>query len=692
MKIFFFAPLITSIHIFFSTFVSANEQSSEFSGTNSIYLESASQSSPKYYISSVSASGDAVFSGTVENRWDGNSSVSFTVDTNSSGDTVWPIFASGVFKTDMQIPAIGFTDISGAIASNGMSATYHGGFGSAAQPSGAFTGGAPEIIIEAPDTGADGAEANATVNGSGKITGFDVYSGGSDYGSDTSAGPKVTIVGGPHFLKITDEDSNYSGRVFLITNNEKNSVILEMSRLADSEPTTVSTYFPVGTQCEIIPAPTLGSTFGMSLTDLPTNWTTGLPEVTDWIYLWNVDTWSYQPYFFLDASYEGSGFGQGWYSQTNPGQGLKNNMVLYPDEAFIIAKRSANTVTFELDGMVNTSDQKLYLPESGNQALAKNPYGTDLLLGELIPSTSIGTGTGQFNPGSSDSDADSDQVHILTTGASGMVWTKYWYLSSVDTAVTEMRSLDARQTSTSMSATDFYIGKGQVTGLQSCTDTAGSSTLANGTSNDGNYTKISLNTTNGYSPSGRTVPEIGFTITLSDIQGRLLYDGGAYEANASTGESVANSGDDQGGSVVYSDLIGTHEVVGSGTGFVVIEKQRDVNFKSDEGTPIWTVGSEGSGYTHASNFYCVGGNNGTTDSNATGTVNVSGSSVTITVTSGGSGYTSAPSAVITTGGWREGVDNTTKYGNETIKSSDGVLIRRRHPSGVKAFIDSSNPF
>ena len=101
MKIFLFAPLIISIHIFFSTFVSANEQSSEFSGTNSIYLESASQSSPKYYISSVSASGDAVFSGTVENRWDGNSSVSFTVDTNSSGDTVWPIFASGVFKTDI---------------------------------------------------------------------------------------------------------------------------------------------------------------------------------------------------------------------------------------------------------------------------------------------------------------------------------------------------------------------------------------------------------------------------------------------------------------------------------------------------------------------------------------------------------------------------------------------------------------
>lgn len=692
MKIFLFAPLIFSIHIFFSTFVSANEQSSEFSGTNSIYLEGASQSSPKYYISSVSASGDAVFSGTVENRWDGNSSVSFTVDTDSSGDPVWPILASGVFKTDMQIPAITFTSISSAIG--GMSATYHGGFGSYAQPSGAFTGGAPEIIIDAPDTGADEAEANATVNGSGEITGFNVYSGGSDYGSDASAGPKVTIVGGPHFLKITDEDSNYSGRVFLITNNERNSVILDMSmsRLADSEPTTVSTYFPVGTQCEIIPAPTLGSTFGMSLTDLPTNWTTGGdPATTDWIYLMD-DAGDYRPYFFADTTYEVSGWGQGWYYQTDADK-MENNTVLYPDEAFVLAKRSANAVTFELDGMVNTSDQKLYLPKSGRRALTKNPYGTDLLLGELIPSTSIGTGTGQFRPGSSDTDADSDQVHILTTGPSGMVWTKYWYLSSVDTSITEMRALDARQTNTTMSATDFFIGKGQVTGLQSCTDTAGSSTLANGTSNDGNYTKISLNTTGGYSPSGRTEPEIGFTITLSDIQGRLLYDGGAYEANATTGESVANSGDDQGGSVVYSDLIGSHEVVGSGTGFVVIEKQRDVNFKSDEGTPIWTVGSKGSGYTHESYFYCVGGNNGTTDLNATGTVTFSGTTVTISVNSpGGSGYTSAPSAVITTGGWREGADNTTKYGNETIKSSDGVLINRRHPSGVKAFIDSSNPF
>ena len=133
-------------------------------------------------------------------------------------------------------------------------------------------------------------------------------------------------------------------------------------------------------------------------------------------------------------------------------------------------------------------------------------------------------------------------------------------------------------------------------------------------------------------------------------------------------------------------------MVGSGTGYVVIQKQRDVNFKSDEGTPAWSVGSEGAGYASAARFYCVGGNNGSTDTNATGTVSISGSTVSITVSTAGSGYSSAPTSVTTGGGWRETNSGNSPQGATVLTASGGILIKRRHSSGVKTYIDTLNPF
>ena len=81
---------------------------------------------------------------------------------------------------------------------------------------------------------------------------------------------------------------------------------------------------------------------------------------------------------------------------------------------------------------------------------------------------------------------------------------------------------------------------------------------------------------------------LALLITLSNIQGYMLSDDGGSEVNATTGESVDTNGS---GSVVYSNLSGSFEVVGGGSGYIVIEKQRDVNFKSDEGSPSWTIGA-----------------------------------------------------------------------------------------------------
>ena len=116
-----------------------------------------------------------------------------------------------------------------------------------------------------------------------------------------------------------------------------------------------------------------------------------------------------------------------------------------------------------------------------------------------------------------------------------------------------------------------------------------------------------------------------------------------------------------------------------------------MNFKSDEGTPAWNVGSEGVGYTSAAKFYCVGGNNGTTDTNASGTVNISGSTVTFSGLTSGSGYSSAPTAVTTGGGWRFSTD-TNGQGATVLSASGGIMIKRRHSSGEKTYIETLNPF
>ena len=227
-----------------------------------------------------------------------------------------------------------------------------------------------------------------------------------------------------------------------------------------------------------------------------------------------------------------------------------------------------------------------------------------------------------------------------------------------------------------MQSSDLKIGSGTVTNLQSCSDAAGSGAPPPG--NDGPFPQITL--------SG-TAPGTGFTITLSDLQGHMLSDDGSYEVNASTGENVETNGT---GSIVYSNLIGTHEVVGSGVGYVVIEKQRDVNFDSGEGSPEWNIGNVGAGYDNSSStvkWYAIGG--GGSGGNGKVYTNVSGQFSSFDVTSGGSGYTSAPQIVISGGGWR--YQDGSSQDNLEVGASDGIIIFRGATGGEKSFIESANP-
>jgi hypothetical protein len=637
-----------------------------YSASNTFTVNSGNSTAPTYKIASASIAGDAVYSGVVSSS--DSSSVTFATGTDENNATTYPFAGANVFNPNAQIP-----NLTANGTGSSVTVSYPGGY----DATGSGFASAPEIIIDAPSGGGDTSTATATVS-SGEITGITVTAG-----SGYTQAPAVTVVGGPHFLRNTMETSANYGRYFLITANTTTSLTIDMTRIAGSESANASSFFAVGDTIEVVPAPTLGSVFGLDITDLSTNWSYGIPADVDWVYLYDSDTSGYYPYAYAGTAYEPA-WSRGWYSVRNAGLGVQSSKVIYPDEAFIIAKRTSNNVTFTFEGTVQTNDQKMFLPEGNNQVLLNNPYGTDLFLGELIPSTSIGSGASKFNPGTSASAANTDTVSFLQSDGS---WKTFFYHSGTNPSVTAMHVIGTRRplaagggsTASTMDSNDFYIGTGAITDLDSCTDAAGSNTLTN--SNDGNYTKITL--------ASATSDLKGFQITLNSVQGYKLNDDGSKEANASTSVEVESPAR---GTIIYSNLIGSHEIVGSGSGYVVIEKQRDVNLKADEqdasasnATVTWAIGSLGSGYSANATFYCVGGGAST---NAKGTITTGG---TISVTTAGAGYTASPQVVVTGGGWQTASSGTSARGDYPIGSSDGVLLYRGYSSGAKTFVVASNP-
>ncbi len=629
------------------------------SGSNQFTVVSDGTSTT-WKIVSVSVTGDPIYSGAVASISDNNLTFSTGLDENNN--TTYPFFASGSLNKDVQVPSIAPTVSGGAITA--LTVTYTGGFDSDLT---GFTN-TPEVIISPSDGGGTSATASLTLGTgleSGKVTGYTITEGGSSYTNT----PDVQIVGGPHFARIIDEDSDYFGRVFLITNNSQTTVALDMassSAAVSGETAAASTFFSVGTLVEIVPAATLSSVFGLGNT-LVSGWDAASsylrPSTGDSIFL-ATDGGGYEEYLYADYA-DGSSRSDGWYKKGS--RYLKNNAVIYPDEAIIIAKRMNGTATFDIDIADNDSPARIFLPEFGSLFVANNPYGMKMLLAELIPSTSIGTGTNQFKPGATASTEGIDLITVLD----GSGWTTYWYQTGDnDGGITEMMQAGSRAGSggsNALSYLDLLIANGSITALTSWEN---SNSAGSVTGNDGNYTYISTT-----SP-----PSQGFKVTISDLDGFMLNDDGTSEMNATTGENVAAGS----GSQVFSNINGVHEVLwANGSGFV-IEKQLDVNHTTDGShsafTGTWKVGDLGTGYDGTAQWYAIGGNG----TGAKGTVTTGGS---FSVTSGGSGYTSAPQIVVSGGGWRISTDANAPKGGVEIGASDGIIIRRRHSAGVSAYIE-----
>ena len=689
--------------------LTASSQSAGFSGSTTLTIDAGNSGTPKYYIASAGLSSDPIYTGFVAAVHDNNNSLTFLSEQNSTLD-LNPPFVQGAFNKDILLPRITVSRSGDSV--NSVTVDYLGSYtesrnGFVALPF------APQILIDAPDGEGDTAIITSSVDANGKLSAAPdpniPGSGGSGYNTD----PKATIVAGPHFIKITDTTSAHYGRVFLIQNSDTNNTIsfgtnlIDTQRLSHSEASSspdIDDFFDVNMSIEIYPAQTLGSFFGLDIADLPTNWEYSANKDDNnsnksptLVYFWNNDLWGFETYFF-STNYRPNGYDPS-VNPDPPGEGLswgwktrgvfrnvKNNRVIYPDESFIIANRG-DAFSLDSEGAIETANKQLFLPEYQNSAILNNPYGTDLMLAELIPSTAIGNGSTQFRPGTAAYDGeDGDMVTFL----SGSSWSRFWYKDGNNTGVTRMHEIGVRRPldssgndASTIDADDLYIGSGSVTAVQSCTDATGVNLLSSG--NDSNYTKVTI--------SGGISDLKGFTITFEDINGRLLHDdNGSAEVSVTDPETQLTPGS---GSVVFSNLIGTHEVVGSGSGFVVINIQRDVNFigtGSDAGTPKWSIGTLGVGYDNVARFYLIGGGAST---NADGNITTTGV-ITVANAGSGSGYSGKPQVVVSGGGWRLGVNSDNAVGNMRcnyiLGASSGIFIQRQKAGGQKAFIESINPF
>ena len=629
----FYVAAICTIGSLTNTFGADTGEVGDLSGAIGIKLEAGSPlvagspQGPFYKVISAGLKSEAAFRGQIASVADNNLTFYTLPDLLDPTQNAFP-FVTGMFATTRARATAEVTD--GNVTAIVIDSNGNGYL----KP--------PEIRIHPPDSGTDAAVdavnaiAVAEVNGS-KVISITVTNGGKGY----SYAPQVEIEGGQHFLRLVEEDPN-EGRFFLIKSNSGNQVTLENPLNLDLNKT-----LKPDALVEITPAWTLGSLFGYKPPFLKLK--EGNEATADRVYLGESNSTIYQAYYHD---------GTAWRHKEALAADASDTIV-YPDEAFILARHNAPAVDLVFQGVALTVDSFAYLPDFNDTFLMNNPFGADMMLSDLIAAENITTDlndTKKWYAHSSDEEADN--VEILHNG----VWTTYWH-DGTNKDVTEPAQATAKRGSGiagSLTSKDISLASGSI------------SMITNPHVGQNIVVTTAL-------PHGL---RNGFAVVISGAKG--------YKTDSSTPKKqVDENGAENGNAlIIKSAANGSYEIANvTADSFELKGKSGNSDF-IDDGTGHWSTGTGGSGYT--SNAYALfvgGGGHG-----AKGIATVSGGTVVgITLTDGGVGYLAAPKVIINSGGWRRVGAGNSPINDSLVPAGAGILLKRNHPYGTISRLRIGNP-
>ena len=607
-----------------NAFASDTGEVGDLSGAIGVTLDAGSPQAPFYKVVSAGLKSEAAFRGQIASVSDNNLTFYTLPDLLDPTYPAFP-FVSGMFATTRARATAKVIDgnvTSIVIDSNGSGYLK-----------------APEIRIHPPDSGTDAsidavdAIAVAEVNGS-KVTAINVIEGGRGY----SYVPYVEIEGGPHFLRLVEEDPN-EGRFFLIESNSGNQVTLVNPLNLD-----LDAIFKPDALVEITPAWTLGSLFGYKPPMLKLK--DGNETTADRVYLGETNSTNYQAYFHD---------GRAWRREGALAEDASDTIV-YPDEAFILAHHHAPAVDLVFEGVALTVNSFAYLPDFNDTFLMNNPFGADMMLSDLIAAENITTDlndTEKWYAHSSDEEADN--VEILHNG----VWTTYWH-DGTNKGVADPAQATAKKGSGvagSLTSKDISLASGSISMITNPhvgQNIVVTTVLPHGLRN-------------------------GFTVVISGAKG--------YKTDSSSPKNQVDENGEGNALIIKSAANGSYEITNvTSSSFELKGKSGDSDYIPETGS--WSTGNSGVGYTSNAYVLFVGGGG----YGAKGIAKVSGGMVVgITLTDGGVGYLAAPKVIINSGGWRRVGAGNSPINDSLVPAGAGILLKRNHPYGTISRLRIGNP-
>lgn len=612
------------------TFCADTGEVGDLSGALGVKLEAGSPQSPFYKVVSAGLKSEAAFRGQIASVTDTNLTFETLPDLLDPTKDAFP-FVTGMFATTRARATAAV--INGEVTSISIDSNGNGYI----KP--------PEIRIHPPDTGTNAsvdaidAIAVAEVNGS-KVTAITVTNGGKGY----SYAPKVEIEGGPHFLRLVEEDPN-EGRFFRIISNSGNQVTLANPLNLD-----LGIILKPDALVEITPAWTLDSLFGYGPPFLKLK--EGNETTADHVYLGESNSTDYQA-FHHD--------GTAWRRKGAPDVDASDT-IIYPDEAFILAHHNAPAVDLVFEGVALTVNSFAYLPDFNDTFLMNNPFGADMMLSDLIAAENITTDPSENEKWyAHSSDEEADNVEILQNG----VWTTYWH-DGTNKDITEPAQATAKRGSGiagSLTSKDISLASGSI------------SMITNPHVGQNIVVTTSL-------PHGL---RNGFGVVISGVKGRKT-DSASPKNQVDENGTIAGIGF---GLIIKSAANGSYEITNvTSYSFELKGKSGNSDYYIEDGTGNWSTGTGGSGYT--SNAYALfvgGGGYG-----GKGIATVSGGVVVgITLTDGGVGYLAAPKVIINSGGWRRVGAGNSPINDSLVPAGAGILLKRNHPNGTVSRLRMGNP-